>query len=291
MDVNYNGNDPTSWLWVGDRFIVNFPESIRFYAPAIPDPNVTKTIFVGAQRIWRTQDAGGDRAFLEAHCNTAVGEFPSDLLYTGACGSPNDWSPLGASTLTGAAFGATKSGNNLSALSRSQDGGTIWAGTGTGRVLISRNVNAAAASVTFTRIDGTTQPNRAVSSIYADPTNENHAIVTFSGFDAVTPATPGHVFDVVVDPVTNAATWTDISFDIGDQPVNDVVLDVASGDLYAATDYGVLRLAAGSQTWLPAADDLPTVTVSGLTLAAGKHDDRLLYAATHGRSAYRLRLK
>ncbi len=291
MDVNYNGNDPTSWLWIGDRFIVNFPESIRFYAPAIPDPNVTKTIFVGAQRIWRTQDAGGDRAFLEAHCNTAVGEFPSDLLYTGACGSPNDWSPLGASTLTGAAFGATKSGNNLSALSRSQDGGTMWAGTGTGRVFISRNVNAAAASVTFTRIDGATQPNRAVSSIYADPTNANHAIVTFSGFDAVTPATPGHVFDVVVDPVTNAATWTDISFDIGDQPVNDVVLDVASGDLYAATDYGVLRLAAGSQTWLPAADGMPTVTVSGLTLAAGNHDDRLLYAATHGRSAYRLRLK
>ena len=40
MDVNYHGNDPTSWLWVGDRFIVNFPESIRFYAPAIPDPGV-----------------------------------------------------------------------------------------------------------------------------------------------------------------------------------------------------------------------------------------------------------
>ena len=172
MDVNYNGNDPTSWLWIGDRFIVNFPESIRFYAPAIPDPNVTKTIFVGAQRIWRTQDAGGDRAFLEAHCNTAVGEFPSDLLYTGACGSPADWSPLGASTLTGAAFGATKSGNNLSALARSQDGGTMWAGTGAGRVLISRNVNAAARRAS--RSPGSTarlQPNRAVSSIYADPTN------------------------------------------------------------------------------------------------------------------------
>ena len=70
---------------------------MRFYAPAIPDPIVSKTIFVGAQRVWRTQDAGGDRAFLEAHCNTAVGEFPSDLLYTGACGSPDDWSPLGAS--------------------------------------------------------------------------------------------------------------------------------------------------------------------------------------------------
>jgi hypothetical protein len=291
MDVNYNGNDPTSWLWVGDRFIVNFHESLRFYAPAIPDPNVTKTIFVGAQRVWRTQTAGGDRAFLEAHCNTAVGEFPSDLLYTGACGSPADWSPLGASTLTGTAFGATKSGNNLSSLARSKDGGTMWAGTGVGRVLISRNANAAAASVAFTRIDGTLQPGRAVSSIYADPTNANHAIVTFSGYNATTPATPGHVFDVVVDPVTNAATWTDISFDIGDQPVNDAVLDTATGDIYVSTDYGVLRNVAGTQTWVPAADGMPVATVSGLTLAAGKNGDRLLYAATHGRSAYRLRLK
>src|SRR5262249_35478708 len=30
MDVNYNDFDPNSWLWIGDRFIVNFPESIRF---------------------------------------------------------------------------------------------------------------------------------------------------------------------------------------------------------------------------------------------------------------------
>jgi hypothetical protein len=34
------------------------------------------------------------------------------------------------------------------------------------------------------------------------------------------------------------------------------------------------------------------VTVSGLTLASAKQGtDRLLYAATHGRGAYRLRLK
>ena len=60
-----------------------------------PTRSSTKTIFVGAQRVWRTQNAGGDRAFLEQHCNTAVGEFPSDLLYTGACGTAADWPPLG----------------------------------------------------------------------------------------------------------------------------------------------------------------------------------------------------
>jgi hypothetical protein len=294
MDVNYNDTDPTSWLWIGDRFIVGFPESQRFYAPVISDPLVSKTIFVGAQSVWRTQNAGGDRAFLEAHCNTAVGEFPSDLLYTGPCGSAADWPKLGTSTLTGSAFGTDKTAANstLSSMARGRDTGTLWAGTGQGRVLISKNANDAAASVTFTRIDTAAQPGRAVSSIYADPTNPNHALVTFSGFDATTPTTTGHVFNVVFNPATSTATWTNISYDIGDQPVNDAVLDVATGDAYISTDFGVFRLVSGTQTWIQAADGLPTAAVSGLTLAAAKHGgDRWLYAATHGRSAYRLRLK
>ena len=293
MDVNYNDVDPTSWLWIGDRFIVGFPEAQRFYAPVISDPLVTKTIFVGAQRVWRTTNAGGDRAFLEAHCNTAVGEEPSDLLYTGACGSAADWPPLGASTLTGSAFGSTKSGGTLSSIARANDGGTLWAASGSGRVLVSRNANAAnPASVTFTRIDTAAQPNRAVSSVFVDPTNANHAIVTFSGYEANTPTTLGHVFDVVFDPTAGTATWTNVSYDIGDQPVNDAVLDVATGDLYVSTDFSVYRLVSGTQTWIPAADGMPMAAVSGLTLANSKKSgDRLLYAATHGRGAYRLRLK
>jgi hypothetical protein len=292
MDVNYHGDDPTSWLWIGDRFIVDFPEAIRFYTPTISDPQVPKTIFVGAQRVWRTQNAGGDRAFLEQHCNTAVGEFPSDLLFTGACGSANDWSPLGAATLTGGSFGTTKSGNMISSIARAKDGDTLWAGTGPGRVLISKNANAAAAAVTFTRIDTDAQPNRAVSSIIVDPTNSNHALVTFSGFESNTPTTPGHVFDVVFDPATASASWTNMSYDIGDQPVDDAVLDVASGDIFVSTDFGVARLVKGTQSWTPVAEGLPTAAVSGLTLAAAKQNgDRLLYAATHGRGAYRLRLK
>jgi hypothetical protein len=292
MDVNYNDVDPTSWLWIGDRFIVNFPESQRFYAPVISDPVFTKTIFVGAQRVWRTTNAGGDRSFLEQHCNTAIGEEPSDLLYTGACGTPADWPPLGAATLTGGSFGADKSGGNLSSISRANDNGTLWAASGSGRVLVSQNANAAdPTTVTFKRIDTPSQPNRAVSSVTVDPTNPNHALVTFSGYDSTTPTTPGHVFDVVFDPSAGTATWTDISYDIGDQPVNDAVFDAATGDVYVSTDFGVDRLQSGSHTWVQAADGLPMAAVSGLTLANGKNGDRLLYAATHGRSAYRLRLK
>jgi hypothetical protein len=291
VDVNYNDADPTSWLWVNDYFYLTPPEPTRFCAPMLSDPVQTKTIFLGATSVWRTTDAGGDKSFLEQHCNTAVGEEPSDLLYTGACGTAADWPRLGTVTLTGTAFGTTKTGSTIAALARGKDGGTMWAGTGGGRVLVSQNALAAPASVTFTRVDTTNQPNRQVSSIFVDPTNANHAIVTFSGYNSNTPLQPGHVFDVVFNPASGTATWTDISYDLGDQPINDAVLDVATGDVYVSTDFGVDRLAAGTQTWVQAADGLPPAAVSGLTIANGKNGDRLIYAATHGRSGYRLRLK
>ncbi len=291
IDVNYNDADPTSWLWVNDFFYLTPPEATRFCAPMIFDTVQTKTIFLGAQSVWRTTDAGGDRSFLEQHCNTAVGEEPSDLLYTGACGTAADWPRLGTSTLTGGAFGTTKSGSTISALARGKDGGTMWAATGSGRVLVSRNAIAAnPASVTFTRVDTVSQPGRAVSSIFVDPTNPNHAIVTFSGYEANTPTTLGHVFDVVFDPTSGAATWTNISYDLGDQPIDDAVFD-ATGDVYVSTDFGVDRLRNGSNTWVQAADGLPKAAVSGLTIANSKNGDRLLYAATHGRSAWRIRLR
>jgi hypothetical protein len=79
----------------------------------------------------------------------------------------------------------------------------------------------------------------------------------------------------------------DRSYDIGDQPVTDLVRDDVTGDLYASTDFGVLRLATGTRTWTKAAPGMPNVEVAGLTIVPGK---RILYAASHGLSAWRLSL-
>ena len=93
------------------------------------------------------------------------------------------------------------------------------------------------------------------------------------------------------DPATGTAIWTDLTFDLGDQPVLDVALDTSTGDIYAATDFGVDRLIPGSGTWILAADGLPKAAVYALTLAPGqRRGDRLLYAATHGRGAWRAEL-
>jgi hypothetical protein len=82
--------------------------------------------------------------------------------------------------------------------------------------------------------------------------------------------------------------WTDLTKDLGDQPVLDVAYDSATGDVYAATDFGVARLVSGATSWVAAAGDLPKTAVYALTLTNGKNPgDRLLYAATHGRGAWR----
>src|SRR5206468_6378945 len=86
--------------------------------------------------------------------------------------------------------------------------------TGAGRVFISKNANAAAGSVTFTRLDtllsATADPNRFVTSIYVDPANPNHAWISYSGYNFNTPTLPGHVFEVTYNPVTPDATWASL---------------------------------------------------------------------------------
>jgi hypothetical protein len=288
LDVNFRGDDPKTWLWVGDQFFPGPPagESIRMYPPTIADPVAPGTIFEGASHVWRTQDWGGDQTFLEAHCNTTNQFGTSDQLFTGNCG---DFQPIGPS-LTAASLG-TRSGGNMAALDRGTDSGTLWAATSNGRVFVSKNADGPAAAVTFSRIDTAAQPTRFPSSVSVDESNPNHAIVTYSGYGTSTPGIPGHVYDVVFDPVAGTATWTDISYDLGDQPILDSAFDSTTGDTYVSTDFGVNRLVSGTTTWIPAADDLPTVTVSGLRLTYAKSGTRTLYAATHGRGAYRLKLR
>src|SRR4051794_16647431 len=294
IDVNFNGTTSGDWLWIGDPLLFSPEGAAIFYGPLIADPVVGQTAFAGLQHVWRTQDAGNpDKQFLADHCNTNTG----DRAGTGPNSGCGDWTPLGGAAGDLTAGPDSDKGNGaagfVSAEARaSSDTHTLWAATRRGRLWISKNIDAAdPAAVTFTRLDTTAQPRRFPSGISVDANDANHAVVSFSGFAAYTPAQPGHVFDVRFNPATGTATWTDLTFDLGDQPVLDVAFDTATGDIYAATDFGVDRLVAGSSSWSTAADDLPKTAVYALTLASGKKaGDRILYAATHGRGAWRAEL-
>jgi hypothetical protein len=126
-----------------------------------------------------------------------------------------------------------------------------------------------------------------VSGIVLDRSDSNHAWISYSGYGAYTPQTRQHVIEARYDEGRHRATFTDRSYDIGDQPVTGLALNEDNGDLYAATDFGVLRLPAGATHWLRAGTGLPNVAVYGITLA---QDANVLYAATHGRGAYAVSL-
>jgi hypothetical protein len=278
-DANFRNGNPTKWVVISGPL---FAESSLFYKPIIADPVEHGWIFVGETSVWRTKDGGGDPAYLEANCP----EFTTDGANP-ACG---DFVKLGASTLTSSGLG-DRSGGNVAAVERARsDSSTLWAATTTGRVFISKNVGAEPASaVAFTRLDSlaSVDPGRFVSGISIDPANANHAWISYSGYNFNTPGLNGHVFEVTYNPGAGTATWVDRSYNLADLPATDIARDDVTGDLYASSDFGVARLAFGTSTWVVGGTGLPMVEVAGLTIVP---QSRILYAATHGRSAWRLNL-
>ena len=283
-DANFRNGDASKWVIISGK-IASSPEGSNFYAPIIPDPNpaMAGSIFEGSQSVWRTQDWGGNRDYLEANCP----EFTTDGADP-ACGDFVQIGLPGATDLTSPTYGGDRAGSFLAAVERAPSNtGTMWVGSNRGRVFITDNANAPAASVVWTRLDtsATNDPSRFVSSIYVDPANPNHAWISYSGYSINTPAQPGHVFEVTRTGAV--ATWTDRTYDLQDLPVTDLVRDDLTGDLYAATDFGVMKLAANTSSWTVAAAGMPAAEVPGLTIVPG---ERVLYAATHGLGAWKLDL-
>jgi hypothetical protein len=287
-DVNFSDGAIADWTWIADPIFETEPQ--EFYVPMISDSNVSGTMFVGTAHVWRTKTHGMGSmtlAELRQHCNEWTGDFATGIT----CG---DWQPLGGSSLTSATFGDRAGGDVVAVERASSDNSTLWAATATGRVFISKNADADPASaVSFTRLDSlaANDPNRFVSSIYVDPANANRAWISYSGFSSATPATPGHVFEVTYNQGAGTATWTSLDGPtggpLGDIPVTDLVRDDVTGDLYAGTDYGVMRLASGGSAWTLAAPGMPNAEVAGLTIVPSA---RKLYAATHGLAAWSLNL-
>lgn len=295
-DANFRNGDPVYWV-IASGPIAASGEGAQFYAPIIADPNTAAagTIFQGSLSVWRTQDWAGNQAYLEANCPEFFTAFNNP-----ACGDFVQIGPTGATNLTASASptpdyrGVGRTGGNVAALARSAgDTSTLWAATTAGRVFISKNADTTNTSVTYTRLDtlDPNSPGRFISGIVVDPADSNHAWITYSSYSSLTPSTPGHVFSVTYDQGGGTATWTNVDGSGGgafpDFPATGVAFDSVTGDLYVSNDWGVLRLANGSTSWVVAGTGLPNVEVAGLTIAPSA---RKLYAATHGRSAWLLTL-
>ncbi|HET8651693.1 MAG TPA: hypothetical protein VFM13_03875, partial [Gaiellaceae bacterium] len=303
-------------------------EAAAFIAPTLFHPNVSKLMFTGREHVFRSLNGGVNPAFaydkVKEHCNLWFGdgdinengtyERPIDvcddwkamgdpghlgrLTYGPAAACPPAGSPTAAWTVPCPApypWGNDRSGGHISANEPApSDRNVVWAATSGGRIFVTTNAGAAdPASIVWTRIDASSSadPPRYPSDIYVDPSNPNRAYITYSGYNHVTPNTPGHVFEVQYNPATGSATFTRLDGSgphaLGDLPVSTIERDEAKGTLYIGTDFGVVRRVGPDTGWTQAMPGLPTTNVPYLKIDQA---NSVMYVTTHGFGAWKLNL-
>jgi hypothetical protein len=125
-------------------------------------------------------------------------------------------------------------------------------------------------------------PNRYIEALAiapSDPTG-NTLYVGFSGFSRKWIEGPGAGLGHLWKTTDAGATWTDVSGNMPDIPINDVI--VGGGKIIVATDLGVVLSTDDGATWSRLGANLPFTTVMDLSVGP----DGMLYAATHGRGIW-----
>jgi sugar lactone lactonase YvrE len=126
-------------------------------------------------------------------------------------------------------------------------------------------------------------PNRYLQGAAINPNDSSDLFIGVNGFSRRFSEGPGAGIGHVFESKDSGATWTDITSNMPDIPVNDVI-SLSNGGLVVATDLGVVYRASGSTTWTRLGSKLPTTTVMDLTVGP----DGNIYAATHGRGIWRI---
>jgi uncharacterized protein (TIGR03437 family) len=225
---------------------INQNDRQRFISAWILDPVTPQTMYYGTQYLYKSVDGGGQWQAISPDLTDAPAGTPSsDSLYVI---STIAVSPANTNTIyTGAVSGAVY---------QSTDGGVTWTDRSAGL------------------------PTRSATHITADPIDPSVVYVTFSGYAGITDFYAGHVYR----SSNGGGSWTDISGNLPNLPVDDLVIDPdLPNTIYIGTDAGVMATADGGQTWAPLGTGFPNVVVQSLVL---HHASRTLRAATHGRSVW-----
>lgn len=131
-----------------------------------------------------------------------------------------------------------------------------------------------------------TVPNRYLSGFAIDPRNADHVYLAVNGFSRHWTEGPGAGVGHVFESKDGGTTWTDISANLPDVPADSAVV-TPNGGLAVATDLGVVYRPPGRSTWRRVGS-LPAVAVLQLKLSP---DGTTLYAATHGRGIYTVKVR
>jgi IPT/TIG domain len=268
---------------IAETAITNSGDAMQFIPPLALDDSNPNNLYFGTCRVWMTNNAESSLA------NSFIPLTPS-------------WTPIsgdlsaGNATVTTACPSPTGAGNITNMEVAHSNDAVIVAGTSNGKVW-----ESATGGADWNEIDAAPLPNRAVTAVRTKRSDGTGAIVyaTFSGFDCggtcSGTTTAGHVFKTTTAGTTN--TWVNITGDLPDIPVNDIIVDHESNPthdaLYIATDVGVFycpnpeATTATCANWTVIGDGLPNSPVLSLAM---RRSSRILRAATHGRSVWQIQL-
>jgi uncharacterized repeat protein (TIGR01451 family) len=245
---------------------INLGDRSEFYTPYTMNQLNPNQLFLGTYRLYRTDNAKA------ASAGDVLWKAISPDLTSGCTGP----APNGARNCTLSAIGVG-------------GGQAVYTGSLDGYVYVSTDAQVNA-NPTWTRVgvhsaglgDKHSLPNRPVAWIAVDRSNYRTAYLAYNGYGAATPHQTGHVYKT-----TDAgASWTDISGNLPDIPVNSIVLDPSyPNTLYAATDIGPVVTYNGGASWSALGTGFPTVAVDQIDLDPSHGT---LAAGTHGRGAWKI---
>jgi hypothetical protein len=134
---------------------------------------------------------------------------------------------------------------------------TVIVGTNDGNVQIGRGLGTGSNQSTWVDVTGsnTVLPNRPILDVAFDPTTTTAPIAyaAVGGFNANTPATPGHVFQVVCTTDCASFNWSNKTGNLPDIPVDSIIANPKfPRQVFAGTDWGLYYtddITAATPTW------------------------------------------
>jgi photosystem II stability/assembly factor-like uncharacterized protein len=156
--------------------------------------------------------------------------------------------------------------------------GLIWVGTDDGKVWVTQNSGADWKDLTQNLLSIGAPENYWVSRVFASHHKEGRAYVSKTGFrrDDFTS------FLYKTDDF--GLTWTDISNNLPDKPINVVFEDKKNPDLlFVGNDKGIYVSIDRGEKWVYMRNNMPTIAVTDLLIHPREND---LVAGTYGRGIF-----
>ncbi|MDP7031679.1 MAG: FlgD immunoglobulin-like domain containing protein [Gemmatimonadota bacterium] len=224
---------------------IDYNDRMNWHTPFVMDPSNPNSLYYGSHRVYRTLDSG------------------------------NNWTPVSPDLTGGPGSGNLTFGTltTLDVLGIVGGPSTVYTGSDDGNVHVTTD-----SGNSWTNISAGL-PVRYVTAVAMDPASPAIAYVTHSGYreDVFLP----HIHRTA----DYGATWTDITGNLPEAPVNDILPDPDFPTrLFVATDVGVYWTPDLGGVWLKVGTGLPLSVVTDIDLHPAS---RTLLAGTHGRSAFR----